>query len=72
MAKNETTFEDDLEKLDAVVEALESGDLGLDDCLKRFEEGVALARKLRERLDKAQGRVDELLADGSTRGLDVQ
>lgn len=72
MAKNETTFEDDLETLDGIVEALESGELGLDESLKRFEEGVALARKLRARLDKAQGRVDELLADGTARALDVR
>lgn len=69
--KNETTFEDDLEKLDDVVTALEGGELGLDEALKQFETGVALARRLRGRLDAAEGRVQELLADGSTRDLDV-
>lgn len=72
MAKSEPTFEDDLDALDAVVEALEGGELGLDESLKRFEEGVALARKLRARLDAAEGRVQELLADGSTRALQVE
>lgn len=72
MAKKvDATFEDDLEALDAVVEALEGGELGLDDSLKRFEEGVALARRLRARLEAAEGRVQELLADGSIRALDV-
>lgn len=66
------TFEQDLEALDRIVEALEAGELGLDEALKRFEEGVALARKLRSKLDAAEGRVQELLADGSTRALDVQ
>lgn len=66
------TFEEDLDALDAVVEALESGELGLDDALKRFEEGVALARRLRARLDAAEGRVLQLLADGSTRALQVE
>ena len=74
MAKkgSESTFEADLEALDAVVDDLEEGELGLDESLKRFEEGVALARKLRKRLDEAEGRVEELLADGSTRALDVE
>lgn len=69
--KAEATFEEDLEALDAVVEALEGGELGLDDSLRRFEEGVALARRLRARLEAAEGRVQELLADGSIRPLDV-
>ena len=70
--KSEATFEDDLDKLDEVVEALEGGDLGLDEALQRFEEGVALARKLRSKLDAAEGRVQELLADGGVRSLDVE
>ncbi|HWH08853.1 MAG TPA: exodeoxyribonuclease VII small subunit [Candidatus Thermoplasmatota archaeon] len=69
---SEPSFEDDLEALDAVVEDLESGELGLDASLQRFEEGVQLARRLRKRLDDAEGRVEELLADGSTRSLDVE
>lgn len=69
--KSEPTFEEDLEKLDETVGALEGGELGLDEALKRFEEGVALARRLRGRLDAAEGRVQELLADGSTRDLDI-
>lgn len=69
--KAEPTFEDDLEALDALVEELESGELGLDASLARFEQGVALARKLRARLDAAQGKVEELLESGETRPLDV-
>ena len=70
-AAADATFEEDLEALDAVVDDLEGGELGLDASLQRFEEGVALARKLRKRLDEAEGRVEELLADGATRKLDV-
>lgn len=74
MAKKnaESTFEEDLDALDAVVDDLEEGELGLDESLQRFEEGVALARKLRKRLDDAEGRVEELLADGTARTLDVE
>lgn len=70
--KAETTFEDDLEALDGIVEALEGGELELDESLKKFEEGVALARKLRARLDAAQGRVEELLESDEARLLDVE
>jgi len=50
---------------------LESGKLDLDDALKRFEEGVALTRKLRTRLDAAEGKIEQLLEDGTTRPLDM-
>jgi exodeoxyribonuclease VII small subunit len=70
--KAETTFEEDIEALDEIVQDLEGGELGLDDSLKRFEDGVALARKLRARLDAAQGRIEELLESGDVKRLDVE
>jgi exodeoxyribonuclease VII small subunit len=66
-----TTFKADLDKLEKHVRELESGRLDLDDALKRFEEGVALTRKLRAKLDEAEGRIEQLLADGSTQPLDT-
>lgn len=67
----ESTFAQDLQKLDKTVRELESGRLDLDDALARFEEGVALTRKLRAKLDEAEGRIEQLLEDGSVRPLDV-
>jgi exodeoxyribonuclease VII small subunit len=70
--KAEPTFEEDLEALDEIVAQLEGGELGLDASLARFEEGVALARKLRARLDAAEGRIEELLESGEVKRLDVE
>lgn len=70
-ANERTTFAQDLQKLDKTVRELESGRLDLDDALARFEEGVALTRKLRAKLDEAEGRIEQLLEDGSVRPLDV-
>jgi len=67
----EPTFAQDLQKLEKTVRELESGRLDLDDALKRFEEGIALTRKLRTRLDDAEGRIEQLLDDGATRVLDA-
>ena len=67
----EATFQAELQKLEKNIRELESGRLDLDDAMKRFEEGVALTRKLRKRLDEAEGRIEQLLADGSTTTLDV-
>ncbi|HEY3499745.1 MAG TPA: exodeoxyribonuclease VII small subunit [Polyangiaceae bacterium] len=55
------SFEVALERLGTVVERLESGELGLEESLRLFEEGVRLARAAQERLDSAEKRVEELV-----------
>ncbi len=54
-------FDRQLEKLRAIVERMEKGDLTLDESLKVFEEGIVLAKRLFEVLNHAEGRVEELL-----------
>ncbi|MDD5309238.1 MAG: exodeoxyribonuclease VII small subunit [Deltaproteobacteria bacterium] len=44
----------------------------LEHSLKVFEEGVKLARDASKRLDEAERRIEEILADGSLRPLDVE
>jgi exodeoxyribonuclease VII small subunit len=56
------SFEDATRRLGAIVDELEGGDLPLERSLELFEEGVRLARAAQERLDKAERRVEELLA----------
>ncbi len=58
----EPTFESATERLAQVVDELESGDLPLEKALELFEEGVGLARSAQTRLDRAERRVEELLA----------
>lgn len=67
MAKKELSFEASMERLEEIVRALESGDMGLDDSLKLYEEGVALVRACSDRLDKAEQSVKllRLQGDGS-------
>jgi exodeoxyribonuclease VII small subunit len=55
-------FDDLLVRLRGVVEKLESGHLPLEDGLRYFEEGMALCRKGAEILDRAEKRVEVLLA----------
>ena len=56
-----TSFEETIKRLTAIVEALEEGDLSLEESLRLFEEGVKLSRLSQEKLDRAQKRVEELL-----------
>lgn len=55
------SFEASLHRLTEVVEKLESGELGLEESLALFEEGVGLARSAQARLDAAEKRVEELV-----------
>jgi exodeoxyribonuclease VII small subunit len=50
-------FEVSLEGLERVVSALEAGDLGLDEAIARYEEGVRLLARCRTLLEGAERKV---------------
>ena len=58
-------FEKALEDLEKIVEAMESGELTLDQALKKYEEGVALVRACQSKLIETEKRIEVL-----TRTLD--
>lgn len=64
MAVKKQSFEDSMARLEAIVAQLEKGDCSLDQSLKLFEEGAKLAGQCEELLDKAEQKVNILLADG--------
>jgi exodeoxyribonuclease VII small subunit len=71
------SFEDSIRRLSEIVEALEAGDLPLEQSLKLFEEGVKLSRASQATLDGAERRVEELLSVDETgepvvREIDVE
>jgi exodeoxyribonuclease VII small subunit len=61
----EKKFEAALARLEEIVSSLESGELGLEQSLKLFEEGVKLARVCNTRLEEAERKVEILLKDKS-------
>ncbi len=61
-AREGPSFEAAIKRLTDIVQALERGDLPLEDSLRLFEEGVALSRASQQRLDAAEKRVEQLLA----------
>jgi exodeoxyribonuclease VII small subunit len=56
----EPTFEQAQKELEQIVERLERGDVELDETLALWQRGEELYRLCRERLDGAQGRIEEL------------
>lgn len=47
--------------METIIGELEKGELNLDESLKLFEEGIALARHCNAKLEEAQGKVELLL-----------
>jgi exodeoxyribonuclease VII small subunit len=58
------SFEQALERLEAIVEELESGRLPLETSLERYQEGIRLSRQLSGQLDAAEKTIERLAAEG--------
>ena len=54
------SFDEQLDRLETLVQKLESGHLTLEEALQQFEEGVTLSKVLQEQLAQAQRRVEVL------------
>lgn len=61
----EKSFETSLAELEEIVGKLESGDLPLEESLELFEKGIKLSRECRERLTKAERRIEILMKDAN-------
>ena len=58
------SYEDSLERLEEIVQRLETGKLPLDESLQLFEEGTRLTKVCQRRLTEAELRIEKLMADG--------
>jgi exodeoxyribonuclease VII small subunit len=54
------TFEDDLGRLEEISDLLENEDIGLEDAIKYFEEGVELSKRSLLKLNEAELKITEL------------
>lgn len=59
------SFEEAFEQLEAAVEALQDGQMPLEEALRHYEEGMKLAQHCNELLQKAELRVQQLGVDES-------
>ena len=61
------TFEENMQRLEQIVRAMERGDVALEESLKLFQEGTALVESCGKLLDAAELQVKKIstAADGS-------
>ena len=67
MNQKNHTFEENMQRLEQIVRALERGDVALEESLKLFQEGTALVEACGKLLDEAELQVKKIVtaADGS-------
>ena len=63
MEKQNKSFENNMQRLEQIVRAMERGDVALEESLKLFEEGTALAAACTKQLDEAELKVSEILPE---------
>jgi exodeoxyribonuclease VII small subunit len=59
-ASDQPSFEDGLKRLEEIVHLLEEGEIGLNEALARYEEGVKLLRQSYDLLEGAERRIELL------------
>ena len=67
--KNSESIEARLIELEAILKELESGELELDQALKRFEQGVKLSRECQKTLEDAEMKI-KILMDNELKDTD--
>jgi len=68
MSKQNKSFEENMQRLEQIVRALERGEASLEESLKLFQEGTALVDSCGKLLDEAELQVKKIASapDGST------
>ena len=68
----EPKFEEMMKKLEDIVDSLESGQMPLEESLKKYEEGARLLRLCRKRLDETRRKVELLVKKGLAERMEVK
>jgi len=61
--EKEIGFEEALKKLEEIIEELEKGELPLEETISKFEEGIKLCKLCREKIQKAEMKIEKLMED---------
>ena len=72
MNEKNHTFEENMQRLEQIVRALERGDVALEDSLKLFQEGTELVRSCGKLLDEAQLQVKKIAVDAEGNPVETE
>ena len=61
--KSTASIESKLNDLEKILEELESGNLELDESLKKFEKGIKISRECQKTLEEAELKIKVLMGD---------
>ncbi len=60
-------FEDAMRRLDEIVRAMETGEIGVEESIAQYEEAMRLAAHCRQILDQAEQRIQKIQLDAAGR-----
>lgn len=70
---DEPSFEEALERLESIIESMETGDTALADLVAKFEEGSKLLKICQSQLKKAELKIEKLnLKSGELEAFEVE
>ena len=61
--KDKLSFEEAIDKLDAIVRELDSDLLSLDEAMDKFNEGLKFIKFCQEELDQAEGKLEQIVKE---------
>ena len=70
MNQGNKTFEENMQRLEQIVRAMERGDVALEESLKLFQEGTELVRNCGKLLDEAELQVKKIMTDANGNPLE--
>ncbi|MBU0717354.1 MAG: exodeoxyribonuclease VII small subunit [Planctomycetes bacterium] len=60
MGKKKLTFEEALKQLETIAGQIERGEIGLEESISKYEEGMKLVKHCRDVLTKAEHKIEQL------------
>lgn len=66
MAKKKHGYEEDVKRLEEIADKIERGEMGLEQTIELFEEGIKLVKECQKFLNQTELKVNKLLENGES------